>query len=145
LEGGVLHPEPAMSLRDQQAAVGTEEHVGGPELAGPLRSRDGRPVLRDVVGGDADALGDLRENLSVLVGDHGADPSGAGIAAGRAVTRDDQLHPTRMRRQYSHRFTPWTFFRRAISIAESFWWQPWHTPSVSAAAPTPRFCRRRSS
>ena len=69
---------------------------------------------------------------------------GPWVPSGRPVAADDQVK-TRILRQYSHLLMPPARFSRSSSRADSFWWQPWHTPSSSAAAPTPRFCRRRSS
>src|SRR6266508_1729095 len=119
LEGGILHPEPPGQLLDQQLAIRAEQHVGGTQLPGPPQAFEHRRVLGHVVGGDAAAAGD-------------------------PVAGDDQAKTT-IRRQYSHLFTPSVRFRRSSSIAESFSWHAWHTPSTNAATATPRFCRRSSS
>src|SRR5438309_548184 len=144
LEGGVLHPVPPGQLLDKETAVGAQQHVRCAEITGPLQAGDGRTVLGHVVRGDPDSLRDLRQDLALHRAHHRADPRRPRIAAGRAVAGDDHTK-TRIRRQYSHLFTPCVRLDRSNSMAESFWWHPWHTPSTSAATPTPRFCRRRSS
>ena len=144
LEGRVLHLPPTGELFDEQPAIRAQEHVGRTELARAFETADRGGVLRDVVGRDADPLGDLRDDLPVLVRDLDTDPGGPRVAASRAVAVQDQTKTT-IRRQYSHLFTPSVRFRRSSSTAESFSWQAWHTPSTIAAAPTPCFCSRRSS
>src|SRR6266545_2228642 len=144
LEGRVLHPPPTGELFDEQPAVRAQEHVGRTELARAFQPADRGGVLGHVVGRDADPLGDLGDDLAVLVGDLHADPGRPGVPACRAVAVQDQTRTT-IRRQYSHLFTPLVRFRRSSSTAESFSWQAWHTPSTIAAAPTPCFCSRRSS
>jgi hypothetical protein len=144
LERRVLHLPPAGELFDQQAAVRTQEQVGRAELSGAFETADRGRVFGHVVGRDAEPLGDLGDDRTVLVRDLDTDPGGPRVTAGRAVAVQDQTKTT-IRRQYSHLLTPSVRFRRSSSTAESFSWQAWHTPSTIAAAPTPCFCSRRSS
>src|SRR6266498_3415805 len=151
LEGGILHPEPPgqllrsdSKLLIEQLAVRAEQHVGGTQLPGPLQAFEHRRVLGDVVGGDADASGDAVHHPPARRGNHHPDTGRTGVAARGPVAGDDQAKTT-IRRQYSHLFTPSVRFRRSSSIAESFSWHAWHTPSTNAATATPRFCRRSSS
>src|SRR6266498_2082099 len=144
LEGGILHPEPPGQLLDQQLAVRAEQHVGGAQLPCPLQAFEDRRVFGDIVGGDADPSSDTVHHASARRRDHHPDARRAGVAARSPVTGDDQAKTT-IRRQYSHLFTPSVRFKRSSSIAESFSWHAWHTPSTSAATATPRFCPRRSS
>src|ERR1700675_4417700 len=143
LQVGRLDPVDPRELVDQQLTVGAEDHSSGPQVARLLQALDSRRVLRDVVGGIADAFADLGDNLSGGIGYGYADPGGAGIAPSGPITGDCQK--TRIRRQRSHLFTPSDLFIRSSSDAESCSWQPWQTPSTSAAAPTPFFVFLRSS
>src|SRR5207302_6718170 len=128
-QGWVLHPESPRQLLDQEATVRAKGDVPRTELLRLLEPGDGRPVLGDVVRGDPDPLRDLREDLPPLVPDDGSDRGRPGVPPGRTITLDDYA-PTRIRRQYSHLFTPSWRLSRESSIAESFWWHPWHTPST---------------
>src|SRR6185503_18215067 len=85
LERRVLHLPPAGELFDQQAAVRTQEQMGRAELPGAFETADRGRVLGDVVGRDAEPLGDLRDDRTVLVRDLDTDPGGPRVTAGRAV------------------------------------------------------------
>jgi hypothetical protein len=119
LERGVLDLPPAGELFDQQPAVRTQEHVGRAEVPCAFKTADRRGVLGYVVGRDADPLGDLGDDLAVVVRDLDADPRGARVPTGRAVAVERQAKTT-IRRQYSHLFTPSVRFRRSSSTADSF-------------------------
>ena len=119
LEGRVLHLEAARELLDQQAAVRAQDDLRRPELPRALEAAERRGVLGDIVRRDADALGDLVEDLAVLVGDHDADAGGPGVPPRGAVAVQDQAKTT-IRRQYSHLFTPSVRLSRSSSTAESF-------------------------
>jgi hypothetical protein len=119
LERGVLDLPPAGELFDQQPAVRTQEHVGRDEVTCAFETPDRRRVLGYVVGRNADPLGDLGDDLAVVVRDLDADPSGPRVPTGRAVAVERQAKTT-IRRQYSHLFTPSVRFRRSSSTADSF-------------------------
>src|SRR5439155_23784982 len=144
LERGVLHPESPGQLLDEELAVGAQEDLFRPQILGQGQAGDGRSILRHVVGGYADALGHLGHDLAARASHVDTDPGGPWVPSGRPVAADDQVK-TRILRQYSHLLMPPARFSRSSSRADSFWWQPWHTPSTRAAAPTPFFWRLRSS
>jgi hypothetical protein len=122
LERGVLDLPPAGELFDQQPAIRTQKHVGRAKLPCAFETAYRRRVLGHVVGRDADPLGDLRDDLAVVVGDLDADARGSRVRTGRAVAVERQSKTT-IRRQYSHLFTPSVRFRRSSSTADIFSWQ----------------------
>jgi hypothetical protein len=110
LQRRVLHLEATSELLDEQTAVRTQRHLARAELECAFEASDRGGVLGNVVGGDADPLGDLRQHRAVGAGDRDPDAGRPGVAARRSVARDDQTKTT-IRRQYSHLFTPSMRFR----------------------------------
>ena len=135
---GVLDPVATRKLLHQKLAVRAKEHFGRAEGARPAQSLDRRSIFGHVVRGDADAFADLGQNPSAGPEYHDPDAGRARIPTSRAVAIDDQSK-IRILWQCSHLRMPSVRLSRSRYIGDSCWWQPWHTPSISAAAPTPFF------
>src|SRR5690606_14527346 len=93
LHVGVLDLPAAGHLLDDQLGVHPDaDHGLRVEVAGGAQAGQQAPVLGDVVGGDADVLGGLRQGLPRRrVAHHGPVPGGPGVAPRPAVRLDDEL------------------------------------------------------
>ena len=121
LEVGGLDLVDTGQLVDQELAVGSQQHLGGAQLTGPLEPEDRGRVLGDVVRGLAEPLRDLRDDLAVRGRELRSGTGRTRVATRRAVAPHDQRgHRTRIRRQYSQRAIPSVRLTRSNSTDESF-------------------------
>src|SRR5680860_134812 len=82
----------ALDLAHDQLRVADQLELARPQLSGPFDPEQQRPVLGDVVGGDADPLAALLHHPALAILDHRADRRRARVAASAAVHVHDQLH-----------------------------------------------------
>ena len=90
LEAGVLHLVVAEHLLHEQQRIGAHEQLALAAAGRPLERRDQPRVLGDVVGGDADRLGEFLDQLAVRPLDADAVAGGPGVSARAAVDVGDE-------------------------------------------------------
>jgi hypothetical protein len=81
----VLDTIVAEHLLDDEQRVGPDVEARMAMGEGPFERRDQPPIFRDVVGGETDALVQLRQHLTVLIRDDGTVSGRPWVASGAAV------------------------------------------------------------
>ena len=89
---GVLHLVLAAHLLDEELGVGDDLELVQAEVARPLEAGDERPVLGDVVGGDADRLAVGGEHGAVVGLEHVGGGGRPRVAARAAVREEPRPH-----------------------------------------------------
>jgi hypothetical protein len=103
----LLDPVLTLDLLDDQLRVADQLELGRTLLSGKLDAADQRRVLGLVVGGGADALGVLGDELAVGVGDDEPDRGLAGVAPRSPVDVDSQLQALTSSASFASEITFW--------------------------------------